>query len=253
MWQGRAPRPHPSLAAPRRSDDFTGMRLDDALLGELDRRLELLDRAGIGNFFDYQRVQPNIGLEPMPMPVLAIDDLARGLRDRPGFAAVLNRIVRIRRSGIKLVHTATSPEQIPESVGRGEGRIVLRTTGADSTELIGQPWTHGLPTAPGHAYLAPLNEEPTRFRAAHTGLPPMPGQDEDGTTTAQLFTQRAQVQAPPTRKIILSPPGETPSVLEELFPPLEVLEGRGSRSNPSASRPCRSVSGTSRSSTGSTG
>ncbi|MEV0697803.1 type VII secretion protein EccCb [Saccharopolyspora sp. NPDC050389] len=227
VWRSLYEIPHTALAAPMLSNDLTGRRLDDALVGVLAWQVEQFDHLSVGNFADYERLQPESDAEPMPMLLVAIDDLPGVLRDRPGFAETIDRLVRHRRSGIKLVYTATSAEQIPELTRATATRIALRTSEADSVKLIGR--ARDLPDAPGNGYLARPRQEPIRFRAAYTDLPHGTPQGDYFQTIPQIFAERVRGQGPPARQLILPPPGEPPAGIDLA---LEVTEERGFNAKP---------------------
>ncbi|MEU6268973.1 type VII secretion protein EccCb [Saccharopolyspora shandongensis] len=227
VWRSLYPIPHTTLAAPMLSNDLTGWRLDEALAGLLAWQVEQFNRLDVGNFADYQRLQPESDAEPMPMLLVAVDDLPGVLRDRPGFAATIEQLIRHRRSGIKLVYTATSAEQISELAGATSTRIVLRTGEADAVQLIGR--AHDLPDAPGNGLLARPRQEPIRFRAAYTDLPHGTPQGDYFQTIPQLFAERVQAQGPPARQLVLPPPGEPPAGIDLA---LEVTEDRGFNAKP---------------------
>ncbi len=211
VWRTLYSLPHTALAAPMLSDDITGQRLDDALIGALDRQIELINRAEVKSFTEYQRIQPETDHEPMAMLLVAIDDLPGVLRDRPDFAAIIDRLARVRHSGIKLMYTAASAEQIPELARGIATRVALRSSESDSVTLIGRPWAHDLPDSPGNGYLAPLlRDSPIRFHAAFTDLPHGTPQGEHHPTIPQVFAERIHCQAPPARRLILPPPGDYP-------------------------------------------
>ncbi|MEV6231623.1 type VII secretion protein EccCb [Saccharopolyspora shandongensis] len=230
VWRSLYPIPHTALAEPMRSNDLTGRRFDEALLGLLAWQVEQFNRWEVKNFADYQRLQPEADAEPMPMLLVAIDDLPGVLRDRPGFAAAIEQLIRHRHSGIKLVYTATSTEQLPELAGATATRIVLRTSEADAVKLIGR--ARELPDSPGHGHLARPHQEPLRFRAAYTDLPHGTPQSDYFQTIPQIFAERIRGQGPPARQLILPPPGEPPAGIDL---PLKVTEDRGFNAKPETS------------------
>ncbi|TDD36934.1 type VII secretion protein EccCb [Saccharopolyspora elongata] len=239
VWRSLYPIPHTALAEPMRSNDLTGRRFDEALTGLLAWQVEQFNRLDVGNFADYQRLQAESDAEPMPMLLVTVDDLPGVLRDRPGFAATIDRLVRHRRSGIKLVYTATSVEQIPQLAGATSveqipqlagatsTRIVLRTSESDSVRLIGR--AHDLPDAPGNGLLARPSQEPIRFRAAYTDLPHGTPRGDYFQTIPQIFAERIRGQGPPARQLILPPPGEPPAGIDL---PLKATEDRGLNAKP---------------------
>ncbi|MGW5642555.1 type VII secretion protein EccCb [Saccharopolyspora sp. NPDC003752] len=227
VWRSLHPIPHTALAEPMRSNDLTGRRFDEALTGLLAWQVEQFNRWEVKNFADYQRLQPEADAEPVPMLLVAIDDLPGVLRDRPGFAATIEQLIRHGYAGIKPVYTATSAEQIPQLAGATATRIVLRTSEADAVKLIGR--ARELPDSPGHGHLVRPRQEPIRFRAAYTDLPHGTPQSDYFQTIPQIFAERVRGQGPPARQLILPPPGEPPAGIDL---PLEATEERGFNAKP---------------------
>ncbi|MCI2421600.1 type VII secretion protein EccCb [Saccharopolyspora sp. K220] len=228
VWRSLHQIPHTALAEPVLSNDLTGSRLDDALIGALSWQAEQFNRAEVTNFADYQRIQPESDFEPMPMLLVAIDDLPGVLHDRPEFATTIDQLTRARNSGIKVVYTANTAAQISELAGGIATRIALRTTESESVKLIGQPWARDLPDSPGHGYLAQLlQDSPIRFRAARTDLPQGTPQRENHPTIPQVFADRIRGQAPPARQLVLPLPGEPPAGIDVSLSAPEVTGQRG--------------------------
>lgn len=223
-------------------------RMEAALLGELQRRQELLRRAGnLGSAQEYrerrdhqrrdhQRPDRSAGqeeMEPLPELLVIVDEFAELLEQRPEMITMFGSIGRVGRSlGI---HLLLATQRLDEGRLRGldshlRYRVSLRTgSAAESRSVLGLPDAASLPSDPGVAYLRVDEPKLTRFRAALVSAPPERPR-ADGSTDADLdaLTARLRGSAPATHQIWL-PVLPTEVDLETLLGPVRPTPGRGAQ------------------------
>ena len=150
-----------------------------SILGELDRRQELLASAGnMPSLVAYNQAAADGQLrdsQPLPSLLILIDEFGELLVAQPDFVDVFTTIGRIGRS--LGVHLLLASQRLEEGRLRGleshlSYRICLRTfSTGESRAVIGGPMAADLPNIPGHAYLAAAGEAPQRFIAAYVSGP----------------------------------------------------------------------------------
>jgi DNA segregation ATPase FtsK/SpoIIIE, S-DNA-T family len=153
--------PHCSGMVTNLADDLSLVdRMKAALVGELERRQQLLRAAGedvqkIGQYRALRQRHPE--LPPMPFLVVVVDEFGELLEARPD---VLDVLLSIGRTGRSLgVHLVLASQRL--EIGRVRGldsylgyRICLRTfTAEDSMAVLGTRAAADLPALPGHGYL----------------------------------------------------------------------------------------------------
>jgi len=152
-------------------------RMQDAISGELDRRMEVLRAAGnFKNRQDYEEArQAGANLEPMPSLFFIVDEFSELLTARPEFIDLFLQIGRVGRS--IAVHLLLASQRLEEGKLRGldtflSYRIALRTfSPAESRVVIGVPDAYELPTPPGNGYLKEGTKDLVRFKAAYVSGP----------------------------------------------------------------------------------
>jgi DNA segregation ATPase FtsK/SpoIIIE, S-DNA-T family len=152
-------------------------RMTDALEGELNRRQELLRRAGnFASLRDYERARAGgAALAPLPILLVVCDEFSELLQRKPEFIDLFVQIGRVGRSlGI---HLLLASQRLEEGRLRGldthlSYRIGLRTFSAmESRSVLGVPDAYELPRSPGHGYLKSGTEPLVRFKAAYVSGP----------------------------------------------------------------------------------
>ncbi|WP_194899189.1 type VII secretion protein EccCa, partial [Catenulispora pinisilvae] len=173
-FAGLAALPHVAAVITNLADDLTLVdRMRDALTGELNRRQELLKRAGnVKNVHDYEKARAgNASLVPLPSLLLVVDEFSELLTARPEFIEMFLQIGRIGRS--LGVHLLLASQRLEEGRLRGldtflSYRLGLKTfSAAESRAVLGVSDAHNLPSVPGSGYLKFDNESMTRFKAAY--------------------------------------------------------------------------------------
>lgn len=152
-------------------------RMQDAIGGELDRRMEVLRSAGnFKNREDYENArQAGADIEPMPSLFIVVDEFSELLTARPEFIDLFVQIGRVGRS--IAVHQLLASQRLEENKLRGldtflSYRIALRTfSPAESRTVIGVPDAYELPSPPGNGYLKFDTTSMTRFKAAYVSGP----------------------------------------------------------------------------------
>ncbi|MGC4854040.1 type VII secretion protein EccCb [Micromonospora sp. DT4] len=227
--------PHTSAVITNLADELPLVdRMRDALAGEMVRRQELLRAAG--NYvsrFEYEKARAaGEPLAPMPSLLIICDEFSELLAAKPDF---IDLFVMIGRLGRSLgVHLLLASQRLEEGKLRGldthlSYRIGLRTFSAvESRIVLGVPYAHELPNAPGHGYLKTENSTMVRFRAAYVSRPPSMGDAdpsaalaESGVTVLDLVVNRLRGRGLPAHQVWLPPLAEPPT-LGELLPPLSL-------------------------------
>ncbi|WP_240194014.1 MULTISPECIES: type VII secretion protein EccCa [unclassified Gordonia (in: high G+C Gram-positive bacteria)] len=184
-------------------------RLHDALLGEMQRRQQVLQAAGsLPNVTEYNRRRDaGQDLEPLPNLLVVIDEFGEILAAKPDFIDLFVQIGRIGRSiG---VHLLLATQRLEESKLRGleshlSYRIGLRTFSAqESRTVIGTTDAHQLPPIPGSGILKVDPDLYERFKAAYVSgryvpagaaeelqLPPVPMPFQLGNDTSHWLHER---------------------------------------------------------------
>ncbi len=206
-------------------------RMTDALNGELQRRQELLKRAGnFASLRDYERARAGTGLPPLPVLLVVCDEFSELLFAKPDF---IETFVQIGRLGRSLgVHLLLASQRLEEGRLRGlethlSYRIGLRTFSAmESRSVLGVPNAYELPRSPGHGYLRYATEPLRRFRAAYVSGPylrPGPAPAAAGILDYTSHPMPAPAASPPG-PAPAAPGAATPSLLDIL---VDRLAGAG--------------------------
>lgn len=183
--------PHVSGIITNLQDDVSLVdRVHASLAGEVERRQEVLKRAGnISNITDYElhrreRAQRGEELEPLPHLFVVIDEFGELLTARPDFIDLFLSIGRIGRS--VGVHLLLSSQRIESGKMRGletylSYRVGLRTlSDSESRTVLDTPDAFTLPPLPGWGYLKVDTTVYTRFRSGYVSGPvPRPEQERD--------------------------------------------------------------------------
>ncbi|MGA4670503.1 type VII secretion protein EccCa [Propionibacteriaceae bacterium Y1923] len=152
-------------------------RMQDAIGGELDRRMEVLRAAGnFKNREDYETArQGGADIPPMPHLFIVVDEFSELLTARPEFIDLFLQIGRVGRS--IAVHQLLASQRLEEGKLKGldtflSYRIALRTfSPAESRTIIGVPDAYELPPGPGNGYLKFDTVSMVRFKAAYVSGP----------------------------------------------------------------------------------
>ncbi|MDA3648163.1 type VII secretion protein EccCb [Saccharopolyspora indica] len=228
VWDALSDLPHSAAIQTLRAGQSGEHRLAAALEGELERRAKLRTALSAQKFTDYQVIQPQTELDPLPLLVVAIDRLPAFLDEVPGFERTLKKLISADDSGIRLIFSANGPDQLPSHLDHRVDSMVLRNFQRDrSKALLGDDRATLLPQD-GHAYLVVGEEEPVRFRAARADLPHPSSSPAHPVPAYKLFADRVRNQARPARQLVLPPPGqEPPSGVDAPLPALTTSEDRG--------------------------
>ncbi|WP_026927993.1 type VII secretion protein EccC [Granulicoccus phenolivorans] len=176
--------PHVSAVITNLEGELTLVdRMQDAIGGELDRRMEVLSRTNallknrdIKNREEYDAARRDgADIPPMPSLFIVVDEFSELLTARPEFIDLFIQIGRIGRSiG---VHLLLASQRLEESKLRGldtflSYRIALRTfSPQESRTVIGVPDAYELPSAPGNGYLKYDTTHLVQFKAAYVSGP----------------------------------------------------------------------------------
>lgn len=176
--------PHVSAVITNLEGELTLVdRMQDAIGGELDRRMEVLSQTNarlknrdIKNREEYDAARRDgADIPPMPSLFIVVDEFSELLTARPEFIDLFIQIGRIGRSiG---VHLLLASQRLEESKLRGldtflSYRIALRTfSPQESRTVIGVPDAYELPSAPGNGYLKYDTTNLVQFKAAYVSGP----------------------------------------------------------------------------------
>jgi S-DNA-T family DNA segregation ATPase FtsK/SpoIIIE len=202
-------------------------RVPDSLFSEIDRRRHLLDLAGAPSFTEYQALRvEGADLPPLPLTVVAVDDLDDFVREVPDCAEVLELAQRAHDLGLVLMWTAAELHDGPLDVSRAGSRVALRTrSAAESEAMTGIAVASDLP-APGVGCLRTPFSEPLTFRAARTRVSTETGAPTvSGPTLASHVIRTLRGQGPSAHSVFLPPP--QPRGLGSVLPPLSTDTEKG--------------------------
>ncbi len=193
-------------------------RMRDALSGEMNRRQEMLRRAGnFANVSDYEKARrAGADLDPLPALFVIFDEFSELLAQKPDFAELFVAIGRLGRS--LHMHLLLASQRLEEGKLRGldshlSYRIGLKTFSAnESRAVLGVPDAYHLPSTPGVGYLKCDADEPRQFHACYVSGPYEPPSDEAAAGRRALGSARvreftvAPVPIPPAPDVA-QPPG----------------------------------------------
>ncbi|MDG5481547.1 type VII secretion protein EccCa [Mycolicibacterium gadium] len=206
-------------------------RMNDALLGEMNRRQEVLRAAGrFASLAEYQRAR-SLGahLPPMPALFILVDEFSELLSQHPDFAELFVAIGRLGRS--LGMHLLLASQRLDEGRLRGlethlSYRICLKTFSAgESRAVLGVPDAYHLPSTPGSAYLKSTSGDLVRFQTAFVsgaGRESCTERTSTASPPARLFT--AATVDTPSEKTDIEPRPPTRTVLDTV---LDRVAGRG--------------------------
>lgn len=151
------------------------------LRGEIKKRQNRFNRAGIGNIYDYQRMYRQKALdvtEPMPHLVIVCDEFAELKKEQPEFIRELVSISRVGRSlGIHLILATQKPAGVvsDEIWANSHFHLCLKVASLeDSREMLRRPEAAEI-TQKGRAYFqVGMNEVFELFQAAWGDAPYAP-------------------------------------------------------------------------------
>ena len=179
--------PHVAGIITNLADDLSLVdRVYFSLLGEQLRRQRMLHDAGnLDNIKQYRekwRLNPNLGMEPMPHMLLIADEFAELMAHRPEFLDLFITMGRVGRSlGIHLLFATQRLEEgrIKGLEGHLRYRICLRTFSTDESKtVLGKPDAYYLPSAPGVGYFKVDTDTYHMFKTALISVPYIPGQGQ---------------------------------------------------------------------------
>jgi DNA segregation ATPase FtsK/SpoIIIE, S-DNA-T family len=182
-FAGMAEMPHTAAVITNLADDLTMVdRMRDAIVGEMNRRQELLrDGGSFKNIHDYEIARAaGATLVPMPNLVIVLDEFSEMLTAKPEFLDLFIQIGRIGRS--LGVHLLLASQRLEEGKLRGldtflSYRLGLKTfSEAESRIVLGTGDAFRLPQKPGSGYLKSVGANTasragTLFKAAYVSGP----------------------------------------------------------------------------------
>lgn len=194
-------------------------RMHDAIAGEMNRRQELLRKAGnFANVTDYSRARElDPTMEPLPALFIVLDEFSELLGHHPDFAELFVAVGRLGRS--LHIHLLLASQRLEEGRLRGldshlSYRFGLKTfSAAESRQVLGVTDAYHLPSQPGSGYLKTDAEHITRFRASYISGPlTHRTQQVSGTGQVRVFdswAHDAQLCAAEATDVVVDPRGRT--------------------------------------------
>ncbi len=225
-------------------------RLHDAFHGEMTRRQQILQQAGLPTVTEYNRHRDaGAPLPPLPHLLIIVEDFTELLTCEPDFLDLLISICQLGRPlGLHLLLTA---QRLIEGKIRGlevflSYRIGLRTfSEQESRALLGMPDAYRLPHLSGYGYLRFGTTLLQPFKAAYVSGPYQPAtaalspsrpkerswlaELDDWTpppTTVDVVVSRLVKASAPTYRIV-QPPLPKALPLDSITGPLEKHPGYG--------------------------
>lgn len=165
--------PHTSAVITNLQDEASLVeRMHDAISGEMNRRQELLRRAGnYANVDDFNRAADEHREEPLPALVIILDEFSELLGQHPDFADLFAAVGRLGRS--LHIHLLLASQRLEEGRLRGldshlSYRIGLKTFSAmESRQVLGVPDAYELPNQPGRGFLKSDSAQLTGFQTSY--------------------------------------------------------------------------------------
>jgi S-DNA-T family DNA segregation ATPase FtsK/SpoIIIE len=200
-FSGLEPAPHVAAVITNLSDKAALVaRMRDALMGEMNRRQEVLRAAGnLDGIMAYQRRrQMDTRLGPLPTLFIIVDEFSELLSQHPDFADVFVAIGRLGRS--LGVHLLLASQRLDEGRLRGleshlSYRVCLKTLSVNESRVVlGTSEAYELPGTPGAAYLRVGTEAPVRFQTAFVSGHPAENSATDKLLQPQRYTRPAAVR-----------------------------------------------------------
>jgi S-DNA-T family DNA segregation ATPase FtsK/SpoIIIE len=230
-FAGLAPAPHVAAVITNLSDKAALVaRMRDALMGEMNRRQEVLRAAGnLDGIAAYQRRRRmDTRLGPLPTLFIIVDEFSELLSQQPDFAEVFVAIGRLGRS--LGVHLLLASQRLDEGRLRGleshlSYRVCLKTLSVnESRVMLGTSEAYELPGTPGAAYLRVGTDAPVRFQTAFVSGHPAERSAADELLLPQRDTRPAAVRlftSESTGQVVCGGSGETdpgarPTVLQAI-------------------------------------
>ncbi|HEV2640382.1 MAG TPA: type VII secretion protein EccCa [Actinocrinis sp.] len=226
-FAGMSELPHTAAVITNLADDLTMVdRMRDAIVGEMNRRQEMLrDGGNFKNIHDYEKARAaGAALTPMPNLVIVLDEFSEMLTAKPEFLDLFIQIGRIGRS--LGVHLLLASQRLEEGKLRGldtylSYRLGLKTfSAAESRVVLGVPDAYTLPSIPGSGYLKTVGSEDgggagIRFKAAYVSGPYRP---QTQTSVERKLDHRrptlfsSSYQTPPK---VIEPAAAAPAAAED--------------------------------------
>ncbi|GCF10019.1 type VII secretion protein EccCa [Dictyobacter arantiisoli] len=211
------------------NDPLLISRMYDSLLGEQQRRQNLLSQVGAPNIIEYHKKwRNNPHMEPMPYLIIIVDEFAQLIANYEDFLALFTKFGQVGRS--LGMHMMLATQRVDEGrirtlEGHLRYRIALRTFKADeSSAVIGTHDAYYLPPSPGSGYFKVDEDIYTSFKTALISLPyvPLSQRNVDPITLFRTFTATGQLLSPQTKdatqplQAITKPRTEMQMVIENI-------------------------------------
>ncbi|CDO87109.1 secretion protein EccC [Mycobacterium triplex] len=224
--------PHVAAVITNLSDEAPLVaRMRDALVGEMNRRQQLLRTAGCASVAAYEQARrAGATMTALPALFIIVDEFSELLSRHPDFADMFVAIGRLGRS--LSMHLLLASQRLDEGRLRGleahlSYRICLKTLSAGESRIVlGTPDAYELPNTPGAGFLRSGSGELIRFQTAFVSAPgdlargaapPRP----PAPATVQLFTAQA---VGPIARAADSECSSAPTILRTV---LQRLSGHG--------------------------
>jgi len=186
-------------------------RIFIAINAEMNRRSEILAKAGVADLVEYRKkviptLKPGSPFpDTFPHLFIIVDEFAEMVMQNPEYKAKFESITRLGRSfGVSLILATQRPSGAVSDQMRAnmKFRLCLRVeTADDSKEMLGRPDAASLPAIGGRGYLQVGGGGLTELQAAWSGAP----YDEtrpDPAYTVEAMLEAADRQSDPPRSLL---------------------------------------------------
>ncbi|MDW8326541.1 MAG: FtsK/SpoIIIE domain-containing protein [Anaerolineales bacterium] len=186
-------------------------RIFIAINAEMNRRSEILAKAGVADLVEYRKkviptLKPGSPFpDTFPHLFIIVDEFAEMVAQNPEYKAKFESITRLGRSfGVSLILATQRPAGAVTDQMRAnmKFRLCLRVeTADDSKEMLGRPDAASLPAIGGRGYIQVGGGGLTEFQAAWSGAP----YDEtrpDPVYPVEAMLEAADRQSDPPRSLL---------------------------------------------------
>ncbi len=189
-------------------------RIFIAINAEMNRRSEILAKAGVSDLVEYRKKvipglkpgSPRSAPDTFPHLFIIVDEFAEMIAQNPEYRAKFESITRLGRSfGVSLILATQRPSGVVSDQMRAnmKFRICLRVeTPDDSKELLKRPDAARLPQIGGRGYVQAGTDLLTELQAAWSGAPYDAATASDPTYPTDEILAALEKQTDPPRSLL---------------------------------------------------
>jgi DNA segregation ATPase FtsK/SpoIIIE-like protein len=215
-------------------------RIFIAINAEMNRRSEILAKAGVSDLVEYRKKvipglkpgSPRSAPDTFPHLFIIVDEFAEMIAQNPEYRAKFESITRLGRSfGVSLILATQRPSGVVSDQMRAnmKFRICLRVeTADDSKELLKRPDAARLPQIGGRGYVQAGTDILTELQAAWSGAPYDGMTINDTLYPAEEILAALEKQSDPPRSL-LGPLLAAPAIVAAAFALRKVVSRKAPR------------------------